>query len=234
MGFFQLSLRLARYNAAMETIFKRYEKKYILTSFQYIQFKNALKGQIVQDEFGQYTVRNLYYDTRDFALIRHSLSHPAFKEKLRLRKYENYPYQFIELKKKFEGIVYKRRMLVHEPDLQIKEEIEQFVKTTKAEPKVAISYDREAFVCIKDPELRITFDRNVRFQAQFLDFLPHDNEQLLFNESRIIMEIKARDAIPCWLASLLSRFGIFPCSCSKYGMIYENFLQKEDVCSTVY
>lgn len=218
----------------METIFKRYEKKYILTSFQYIQLKNTLKGRIVQDEFGQYIVRNLYYDTCDYALIRHSLSHPTFKEKLRLRKYENYPYQFIELKKKFEGVVYKRRMLVQDPDFQIKEEINHFIQTTAAAPKVAISYDREAFVCAKDRDLRITFDRNVRFQTQFLDFLPHDNERFLFDEPRIIMEIKTKDAIPYWLAGTLSHLDIFPCSCSKYGMIYENFLQKEDVCSTVY
>lgn len=199
----------------METIFQRYEQKYILSPNAFQQLMHALRGRLQEDRYGRYVVRNVYYDTDDFAMIRHSLSKPGYKEKLRMRQYEGSPYVFIELKKKVGKTVYKRRMLTH------------------ALPKVAISYDRQAFVSTDDPDLRITFDARVRFQCDALDFLPHDTERLLFEQEKIIMEIKTKNAIPLWLGQILSALKIFPCSCSKYGMIYSRYLAKEGVCSPV-
>ncbi|WP_288342828.1 polyphosphate polymerase domain-containing protein [uncultured Dubosiella sp.] len=217
----------------METIFQRYEQKYILSPNAFQQLMHALRGRLQEDRYGRYVVRNVYYDTDDIAMIRHSLSKPGYKEKLRMRQYEGSPYVFIELKKKVGKTVYKRRMLTHAPIRQIQREIEWFLNTTHALPKVAISYDRQAFVSADDPDLRITFDARVRFQCDTFDFLPHDTERLLFEQEEIIMEIKTKNAIPVWLGQILSALKIFPCSCSKYGMIYSRYLAKEGVCSPV-
>lgn len=215
----------------METIFKRYEKKYILAKPTYDQLMSVLKEHIVFDAFGQYTVRNIYWDTDDYAMIRQSLSGPAFKEKLRERKYENYPYSFMELKIKFDHVVYKRRIVSSQKEGQIKAEIDHLIKNRKLEPKVVIIYDREAYVYAADNTVRITFDHRIRFQTDHLDFLPHEKEKLLFEDKKIVMEIKVEDAMPYWLSRLLSSLEIFPCSCSKNGMIYTNYLQKEVLCS---
>jgi len=66
-----------------------------------------------QDRYGLHTICTIYYDTEDFAIIRHSLDKPKFKEKLRLRSYGT-PGEtdtvYLELKKKLDGVTYKRRM----------------------------------------------------------------------------------------------------------------------------
>ena len=100
----------------METyseVFKRKEMKYLLTQEQRIMIEDAIRAHLVPGEFGASQVRSLYYDTPEFALIERSLDKPLYKEKLRLRSYgEPGPLSltFVELKKKFKGVVYKRRV----------------------------------------------------------------------------------------------------------------------------
>lgn len=68
---------------------------------------------MLPDEYGESLICNLYYDTPDYRLIRRSLDKPLYKEKLRLRCYgqpRTDSTAFIEVKKKFNGILYKRRM----------------------------------------------------------------------------------------------------------------------------
>ena len=70
---------------AIQTTFARIEKKYMVTDKQYRAMCTALAGYVEPDEFGAYTICNIYYDTPDYALIRASLDKPVYKEKLRLR-----------------------------------------------------------------------------------------------------------------------------------------------------
>ena len=142
-------------------VFQRYEQKYILDSEQYSLLSAILSAHMQMDEYGLHTICTLYYDTDDYAIIRRSLDKPAFREKLRLRSYgipgtEGMVY--LELKKKFSGITYKRRVpllakeaenyLQHfeypEVHSQIFEEINWFVHQNALSPKVLISYDRIA------------------------------------------------------------------------------------------
>ena len=99
---------------AVQQVFKRYEKKYILTTLQEKEFLKAIEGKMVMDKYGEHTICNVYFDDDTFGLIRESLDKPMYKEKLRLRTYgvpENGDHQaFIEIKKKFDGVVYKRRI----------------------------------------------------------------------------------------------------------------------------
>lgn len=93
--------------------FQRYEKKYFLTPEQQTRLLPALQQHMQADAYGQYTLCNTYYDTADWRLIRASLEKPVYKEKLRVRSYgvpEKDGRVFIEIKKKFDGIVYKRRI----------------------------------------------------------------------------------------------------------------------------
>ena len=92
--------------------FKRYEIKYLLDARQYESVRRTMQGRTVGDEYGKSTICNIYYDTPDRRLIRRSLEKPVYKEKMRLRSYGT-PHGddrvFIELKKKYESVVYKRR-----------------------------------------------------------------------------------------------------------------------------
>ena len=225
--------------------FERYEKKYFLTPEQQRSLFRCLRSRVREDSFGQHTVYNIYYDTDDWRLIRASVEKPVYKEKLRVRSY-GIPEQdgevFVELKKKYAGIVYKRRISADicsvEPFLaghlpgqdfgQIGREIAWFQKCWKAKPKVWIAYDRVGYEGSCDPELRITFDRNMRWRDTGLDLRLGDyGKPLLYGED-ILMEIKIPGVCPLWLSHLLSENGIFPVSFSKYGSCYRDHLLRKE------
>ena len=99
--------------ANIQSCFKRYEKKYCLTLAQQQAILQEMQPYMKKDAYGQYTICNLYYDTDDWRLIRTSLEKPLYKEKLRVRSYGTPAPDgnvFVEIKKKYDGVVYKRRI----------------------------------------------------------------------------------------------------------------------------
>ncbi len=102
---------------AFQTVFKRYELKYMITREQKDVILRAMEPYMVQDKFGRSTIRNIYFDTDDYILARHSIAKPDFKEKLRIRSYAAASPDstvFVELKRKFDHVVYKRRVALPE------------------------------------------------------------------------------------------------------------------------
>lgn len=71
-----------------QTTFKRYELKYLLTRQEKEKVLKAMDPYMQIDHYGRTTIRNIYFDTDTFRLIRRSLEKPAYKEKLRVRSYE--------------------------------------------------------------------------------------------------------------------------------------------------
>ena len=94
---------------------KRYEIKYLLTSEQRLSIQEAMKPYMQLDDFGHSVIRNIYYDTDNYRLVRRSIEKPVYKEKLRMRSYRKAGKNdnvFLELKKKYQSVVYKRRILL--------------------------------------------------------------------------------------------------------------------------
>ena len=218
-------------------IFQRTEKKYGLTAEQYKDFLNKAKDKIKADRFGMHTISNIYYDTADYELIRHSIEKPKFKEKLRVRGYgditEKTPV-YLELKKKVRGVVYKRRtsmphsqakryminrVLPKQHD-QVMREIDYFLSFYNPMAKLYLAYDRMAYAGTQDPDLRITVDQNIRSRDYDLDLTKGDYGTIQ-EKPEYLMEIKVLGAYPVWLAKVLSELEIYPISFSKYGMIYK-------------
>ena len=228
----------------IQTNFKRYEKKYMLTREQQENLMKEILPYIKEDKFGRYTICNIYYDTPDWALIRRSIQKPVYKEKLRVRSYgipTDDDKAFIEIKKKYKGIVYKRRITARAKDVepilagkgsigikkseeQIRNEILWFQNFYRAEPRIFIGYDRQAFAGIEDSDLRITFDTNIRWRDEELDLRCGDYGQPVLQEQQVLMEIKMPGTCPLWLAHILNENGIYPTSFSKYGTCYKNFI----------
>ena len=101
----------------IQMTFKRYELKYMLTRRQVALLKEAMRGHMEMDRFGHSAIRNIYLDTDNYRLIRRSIEKPLYKEKLRVRAYGKAGESdevFVELKKKFESVVYKRRLTLDE------------------------------------------------------------------------------------------------------------------------
>lgn len=225
----------------IQTCFERYEKKYMLTAAQQQFLLHEMGPRMERDRYGQYTICNIYYDTPDWRLIRTSLEKPVYKEKLRVRSYGT-PAEdgtvFIELKKKFDGVVYKRRITARvgqvEPFLagalpedqfgQIGREILWAQSFYKTEPKVFIGYDRLAFAGREDPELRITFDTGLRWRDTQLDLCRGGRGAPLLPPGQVLMEVKLPGVCPLWLSHLLSEVGARPTSFSKYGTCYRDFI----------
>ena len=221
--------------------FKRYEKKYLLSAARYEQLWERLQEHLVPDRFFQSTVCSLYYDSADFSLIRHSLDAPVYKEKLRLRSYKvpgpDDPV-FVELKKKYRGVVYKRRVEMSaaeaeaylagrsrpDRDDQILREIDYFLQLHPVMPRAFIACERTAWVDREEPELRVTFDRDLRWRDTDLSLTAGSRGEPLLEEGEVLMEIKIPEAAPLWLAHLLSELEVFPVGFSKYGTCYRQHL----------
>ena len=226
-----------------QAVFKRKEVKYLLAEAQLFALRPALEAHMEPDDFAQSSIYNLYYDTPDFRLIRRSLEKPAYKEKLRVRSY-GVPTEtdrvFVELKKKFDGVVYKRRITTEVPQVepllcgsteakcQIGREIQWFQRQNRTRPRVFIGYDRLAFAGQEDPQLRLTFDTNLRWRDTQLDLCMGDWGAPILQGEDILMELKLPEACPLWLTHALTEVGAFPTSFSKYGTCYkEHILKKE-------
>lgn len=230
---------------AVQWSFRRVEKKYLMTRDQFEQLQEALKPYLVPDDYPVSTICNLYYDTSDYLLIRRSIEKPNYKEKFRLRSYgvpEPGSPVFMEIKKKYDGIVYKRRVRVTAfeaqrylaggpvplcNDKQIMREIHWFCRRYPLQPAMFLAYDRWAYRGADDPNLRITFDRNIRYRTDDLDLTHGDRGTRLLPKDTVLMEIKIPGAAPLWLSHILSELGIFSNSFSKYGRCYQRVLQEQ-------
>lgn len=227
-----------------EGTFQRYEKKYLVSELKYCLLRQYLKDKMMIDKYGEADICNIYFDTPNHLLIRKSLEKEVYKEKLRLRSYGT-PQEgdtvYAELKKKYKGIVYKRRVKMelneaeqylynHSPMVkpnQITKEIDWFIKFYRnIEPAMYISYQRIAMYGVECPDLRITFDRNILWRDKDL-WLEHGSwGNPLLMEGERLMEIKIPGAMPVWLSHILDDLEIYPSSFSKYGKGYlESLLQ---------
>ncbi len=225
--------------------FRRVETKYLLTEEKAESFLAAAGDILLPDKYGDYTICNLYLDTDDFYFIQRSLDKPTYKEKLRLRSYGNASPDdtvFLEIKKKYRGVVYKRRItlpcreamdyllsgevppsLNDSRSMQIFREIDWLMKRYEPVPKVYLAYDRKAYRSKVYPSLRVTFDHNIRSRFEDVYLGSDMGTQPLDTgvEGYRLMELKCDEAVPLEIAAILSRLKIRPVSFSKYGNIYK-------------
>lgn len=220
---------------AFTYIFQRVEKKYMLTREQYEYLINAISPYMAPDHYGETEIRNIYFDNADNELIETSLLKPTYKEKLRLRSY-GVPKMdstvFFEIKKKYRGIVYKRRIsmklkeayayidggkLPESIEGNIPSEIDYMMSRYRLSPKAFISYKRVAWTCESDPDLRITFDRDITSRYDDTRLESTADGHKILPDNAVLMEIKIPGAMPLWLAHILSEKNIFPHSFSKFG-----------------
>lgn len=227
---------------AHQTVFKRYELKYMLTPQQYRQVLAAMEPHMTLDQYGRTTIRNIYYDTDSYLLIRRSIEKPVYKEKLRIRSYRLANADstvFVELKKKYQSVVYKRRLALSEQaatdwvsraapcpkHTQISAEIDYFIRHyATLRPAVFLSYEREAYFANDGSDFRVTFDDTVLCRREDLSLQSEVYGTPLLPPNRVLMEIKCSGGIPLWMTAVLSREQIYKDSFSKYGTAYTSMI----------
>lgn len=229
--------------------FKRYEKKFLLSKEQYERLIPKLLKYMELDKHcrdgNNYSIYNIYYDTIHDDVIRHSISKPYYKEKLRLRSYHvlssNEDEAFLELKKKINGIVSKRRVVltlgevneflnkgirpeVNEyMDNQVLNEIEYYLKNNDVYPNVYVGYSRKAFFGKENKDFRVTFDSHITTRRNELSLAKGNFGQQLLKQNQYLMEVKILGAIPLWFVEILSELKIYNTHFSKYG---NEFMQR--------
>ncbi|MCR4671028.1 MAG: polyphosphate polymerase domain-containing protein [Saccharofermentans sp.] len=230
---------------AYTNVFARYEIKYLIDKDQKDRLVKAMEGRMKEDHYGHTTIRNIYFDTPDQRLIRTSLDKPEYKEKLRVRSYKKVTEDediFVELKKKFEGVVYKRRTAMPEHlasrwlceggkapyDTQIVNEIAYLMEFYKTlEPKVFLSYERDAYLAKDKSGLRITFDSNIIARDHDLTLTKNVYGDKVIPQDQYVLEIKVSGGMPLWLTEFLTGNRLQKTSFSKYGAYYINNIRKE-------
>lgn len=242
-------------------VFNRYEMKYVIEDAVFQALYQRLSDHMIPDQYGKngafYTISNLYYDTPDNDLIRISLDKPVYKEKLRLRCYgkklpelfasDHSDMVFLEIKKKFDGLVNKRRTKLRlsdayrffsEPESysangalpdymnrQVTREIAYLPRLYRElKPAVYLSYDRCALFGRDGSDVRITFDKNILARRYDLGLEYGSYGDLVLPDGKWIMEIKVSQAQPLWLSRLLAEYHVYPRGFSKYGTEYAAFL----------
>ena len=233
-------------------VFNRYEHKYLLDKETFEKVLRILDDHMVMDshnkDHGPYTIANIYFDTPDDFLIRTSLSKPMYKEKLRLRAYGipgTDSKVFLEIKKKFNGLVNKRRTKLKlseaysfvasgippEPqdymNTQVLREIEYFMKIYDLSPKLYLAYDRIAYFEKNNKDLRISFDMNIRSRRYDLTLESVDYCEKLLPDDVYLMEIKTSMAKPLWLVDMLSELNIKRQRFSKYGTEFKRMINSK-------
>ena len=222
-------------------VFKRVEKKYLVSQLEKDRLITEISDYLIPDRYGKSTICSVYLDTPDFLIIRNSIEAKAYKEKLRLRCYgtpNGDDKVFFEIKKKYKGVVYKRRISltlkqaydylskgIRPEESQIMNEIEYAMKFYRnPKPSMLISYERDAFYVKNMPNLRLTFDTNLRYRTDDLFLENGGYGKRILQDGNYILEIKTDGAMPIWLSHALSRFEILPSSFSKYGTAYRETL----------
>lgn len=225
-----------------QTVFRRYELKYLLTKSQVDAVMQTMQPYMLPDPYGQTTIRNIYFDTPSYRIIRASLEKPVYKEKLRLRSYKQTCGQdtvFAELKKKYKGVVYKRRLsIAYESAMawlgggsflgeknQIAREIDYFLFFYRElAPSMFLSYDRQAFFASDGSGFRITFDTNILARREDICLGAPVYGAPILPEGKVLMELKCPGAMPLWMAHTLCREGLVKTPFSKYGQAYRSLI----------
>jgi len=244
-------------------VFKRIETKYVIDEARYKHITEFLLKYMNYDEYNAggkfYTIANIYYDTVDNHIIRTSVAKPKYKEKLRLRAYgvpELDTKVYLEVKKKYKGIVFKRRITLPLADAyefintrkldkfenpekplkyvkkQVYREIQHTLHYYDPVPAIYLAYDRVAFFgkpqCEGGPgrDLRISFDFNVRTRREGTGLELGDHGEQLLEPGQYILELKGGGILPRWLLDYFAEHGMIRQSFSKYGNEYKRYCRR--------
>jgi len=223
--------------------FNRYELKYLVPLARVEAICADLEGLTTPDEHGDargYRIQSLYYDSPALDFFFAKIEGIKFRRKLRLRIYPDGAGglagpAMVEIKQRINRTVQKRRLALplaeaerlcggvfegvaaDALDRQVADEVQYMVQAMHLRPTAITTYLRRAFVGgLYDAGLRITFDTGVAGRTRDLEVTAQAGNHLVLPPDFAIMEVKANEAIPDWVTSLLARHNCQIGRVSKY------------------
>lgn len=228
-------------------IFTRKEQKYLITIEQYEELVKRMSSNMRPDKYGTegfYTVTSLYFESPDNQIYFETKNKLKFRQKLRLRVYDETDLNgdaFFEVKQKHKKVVNKRRMVLplaeayrylsshtegyigdyETSNIQVFKEIDHFRHLYNLQPEMIVSYDRRAFHGRNNPELRLTFDFNLRCRNDDLFLENGSYGDYFIDQSLVVLEVKVNHSVPLWLTRILQDLECEQRSASKYCTSFE-------------
>ena len=222
----------------MNTLPLRHELKYFINERQYFVLSGILDAVLSRDpngdEFNEYHIRSLYFDTEFNTALFDKLDGVQNRDKYRIRIY-NFSDKVIKLecKTKVGSLISKRSISI--PRLlceQLMAGDPTGLETTQSglmndmfremtvnllRPVVLVDYVREAYLHPAE-EVRITFDKQLRSGMYSKDlFNPNVPTIPPFDNNEIILEVKYNHGLPTYIRDILGTYcqGACPSAISK-------------------
>lgn len=227
----------------------RREYKYLIPSAYLDDLRSEFLPFVEHDKYSlsrpnyEYTIRSIYYDTRKLTFYHEKLEGVKNRKKLRIRGYNEFSENSIvllEIKRRLNDFIDKNRAIMNYRDLNVLFEtcdIEQYV-TCKDEnnlndakrffynytkkslmPISLVVYDREAFFSKFNPNIRITFDKNLRYKSfpVFADLFDENGLKPTEIMSRnFLLEMKFHNGYPEAFQKIINKFKLKRMPFSKY------------------
>lgn len=230
------------------SVIPRYELKYVVPGRYLAAIRERIRPFVLEDPHGggrrpgAYTVRNIYFDTRNLRFYRDSILGATARKKIRLRTYndeERHEPAFLEIKRRRGRRAYKERLQLPLADVdaaletdgprhflvgrelsegRILDRIRYFVRSLELRPSLLLRYDREAWIGSGNPRDRITFDRRIGCgSAPSFDEIFREEGLSELEGDRVVMELKFDDEMPAWMQRFTGELRFRPTSFSKYS-----------------
>lgn len=227
---------------------QRLELKYFVSQETALAVREFVRCYLAIDEFGanqpnlSYAIHSLYLDSDDLRTYWDTINGNKNRYKLRLRYYDDQPESpvFFELKRRMNDAILKQRggvrraavkdllrgqlpgpehMLSDNPKhLLAVQNFSRLMLDIRAKPKGHVAYSREAWVSTHDNSVRVTMDRNVRFEPQFEALLSCQMKEPVWSfEPKVILELKFTGRYPNWFRDLVQSFGLVRLGAAKYA-----------------
>ncbi len=206
------------------------------------------KDQYLERQQREYTVRSIYYDTYHLRFYHEKIQGLLLRKKLRIRGYnfgDNNSQVILEIKRKWENYIWKNRAPILLKDVNsflnagdfdlilsdvngisnAKRDAGYFlhhVLRNNLLPTALIVYDREPLIGSYNSDLRITFDKNLRYKLfpNIEELFTDDPLRVAMNDYAIL-EIKFYNGFPGWLQKIVHKYQLTRKALSKYTICLE-------------
>jgi VTC domain len=227
----------------MKRRFNRFELKYIIPGAVRDLLLPTIREHMTVDSYavdGTYLISSMYYDSPQFDCYRSKIDGIKYRRKVRIRSYGEFPSSpavkvMLEIKQRINRTTQKRRIALPlaqahalctgQFDLEFSDPLDAAVggeitflsRSLLLAPACLVVYQRQAFEGnVYDPGLRVTFDALLRCAPADAVFDPSRPRHAFLPDDWFILEVKADEVVPLWVARLLATHGVTLNRFSKY------------------
>ncbi len=219
--------------------FNRFELKYLVSLSAARAFLDELALHAQPDPHSGahgYSIYSLYWDSPELAFFHEKLDGEKYRRKLRFRRYAGGDEVFVEIKQRIDRTVQKRRTRMAVGDAlalfgrgalaverensagdPVLQEALVLCREHRLAPRMGVRYTREAWFARFEPDLRVTLDTRLHFDAHDLDLAqPFVEGRSLLDPTLGVLEIKFNHRVPQWLLALVRKHALEVVRFSKY------------------